>query len=289
MLTPEGKLLYLYCITTVRGSASGVYRVTERQIAFDTGLDEERVGGLLKGLKKMDVEWYPETETVWVKNFLRRQIRNPSFLLKAAEDLEHGVDSELVLKVVEYNREHGIEIPCRQSDGRVDAVCGQSGSRVDTECVQSGDRLAPDFSTLLYSSVSPLSSEREGVGEETPGAPDGAPAPAPDELPEMTPLEDELHNLQAWGEFTTGDRAWLEELLRDYPGALERDIRDCRDHWMSHAKKHSRNEWKRRLRTWMRRKKDFGGGNGANQQGNRAYGQPGNQPSGAFDGIQGGS
>lgn len=94
----------------------------------------------------------------------------------------------------------------------------------------------------------------------------------------MTPLEDELHNLQAWGEFTMDDRRWLEELLRDYPGALERDIRDCRDHWMSHAKKHSRNEWKRRFRTWMRRKKDFpGGGNG-----HTTRGLPGNQYGGAL-------
>jgi hypothetical protein len=40
---------------------------------------------------------------------------------------------------------------------------------------------------------------------------------------------------------------------------------------------------------WENYRKDHGGGNGANQQGARAYGQPGNQPSGAFDGIQGGS
>lgn len=94
-------------------------------------------------------------------------------------------------------------------------------------------------------------------------------------------MECELRELANWGRFTMADRAWLEELLRDYPQVIPRDVRDCRDHWMSKAKKHSRNEWKRRFRTWVRRKAEFEGGNGNG----RHRGIPGNQYGGAFSDI----
>jgi hypothetical protein len=121
----------------------------------------------------------------------------------------------------------------------------------------------------------------ETIGEED--APDGATAPIEESgedacLPEMSPLEDELANLQSWGRFTMDDRAWVESVTADYPGTIPRDVRDCATHWMAKAKKHSKNEWKRRFRTWVRRKREFGGGNG---NGNHR-GIPGNQPGGAF-------
>jgi 5-methylcytosine-specific restriction endonuclease McrA len=120
-----------------------------------------------------------------------------------------------------------------------------------------------------------------GVGD----APDGATAPIEESgedttLPEMTPLEDELANLQSWGRFTMEDRAWVESVTADYPDTIPRDVRDMRDHWMAKAKKHSRNEWKRRLRTWLRKKRDFRGGNG-----NGHRGLPGNRYGGAFSDI----
>jgi hypothetical protein len=121
-----------------------------------------------------------------------------------------------------------------------------------------------------------------GMGET---APDGAPTTEDsredDALPEMTPLEDELRQLPSWGAFTIDDRAWLETFSRDYPDTIPRDVRDCREHWVAKARKHSRNEWKRRLRTWARRKADFEGGNGHGAK----RGLPGNQYGGAFSDI----
>lgn len=103
-----------------------------------------------------------------------------------------------------------------------------------------------------------------------------------DSLPEMTPLEEELQELASWGRFTMSDRAWLEDVLADYPSALPRDVRDMRDYWYGRAEqdkkvKHSKGQWKQRFRTWLRRKGDFGGGNGNKR------GVPGNQPGGAFE------
>ena len=116
-------------------------------------------------------------------------------------------------------------------------------------------------------------------------APSGAPTST--ECPDMTPLEDELRNLKGWAKFTMDDRAWLEELVKDYPSALPVDVRDCRDYWMAKNKPHTRAAWKSRFRNWLKHKQEgFGGGNGANQQGNKSRGQPGNQPSGAFDDVR---
>ena len=133
--------------------------------------------------------------------------------------------------------------------------------------------------------------KREEIREKAGDAPDGAPpieeSQEDDTLPEMTPLENELANLKSWGRFTMDDRAWLEELSRDYPSALPVDVRDCRDYWMAKNKPHTRAAWKSRFRNWLKHKTEFGGnGNGPNRQGARQAGQPGNQPSGAFSDIK---
>jgi hypothetical protein len=93
----------------------------------------------------------------------------------------------------------------------------------------------------------------------------------------MSPIEDEVANLKNWGRLSMDDRAWLEQLLSDYPGVLAVDIRECRDWWMDDNRKqrgkpviHTRAAWKNRLRNWMKHKNSFGGGNGANKQGARA-------------------
>jgi hypothetical protein len=130
--------------------------------------------------------------------------------------------------------------------------------------------------------------EEGGMGET---APDGAPTTddleEDNSLPEMTPLEDELRQLPSWGAFTMDDRAWLETFSRDYPDTIPRDVRDMGVYWIARAEKerkvkHSKTQWKQRLRTWSRIKAESGGGNGHQQ---RVYGQPGNQPSGAFNDV----
>jgi len=127
-----------------------------------------------------------------------------------------------------------------------------------------------------------------GMGET---APDGAahtdPSGEDDDLLEMTPLGDELRQLSGWGRFTMDDRAWLETFTRDYPDTIPRDVRDMGVYWLAKAEKdkkvkHTKTQWKQRLRTWSRIKAESGGGNGHQQ---RVYGQPGNQPSGAFNDV----
>jgi hypothetical protein len=130
--------------------------------------------------------------------------------------------------------------------------------------------------------------EEKTIGEEGGmggTAPDGAPTTKDsgedDALPEMTPLEDELRQLPSWGEFTMDDRVWLEKFNSDYPDTIPRDVRDMATYWQGKAKKHTKGQWKTRLRSWARIKTERGGGNG-----HTSRGLPGNQPGGAFSRYQ---
>jgi len=97
-------------------------------------------------------------------------------------------------------------------------------------------------------------------------------------LDDLNPLEQEVAELTSWGPFTQDDRAWLEEVLRDYKNILPADVRDCRDYWLAKPKKHNKAAWKTRLRNWFSHKAEWRK-DGVNQ------GMPGNQPTGAFSGI----
>lgn len=109
-LSPGDKLLFLYLVTSFRGNAAGIYRVTTRQIAFDTGLPESEVEAAVYRLQVMDIEWHRQSQTVWVKRFLAHQAHSPQFLKRVADELE-GMRRypTLVKRYLEYNS--GVSIP----------------------------------------------------------------------------------------------------------------------------------------------------------------------------------
>jgi hypothetical protein len=75
-------------------------------------------------------------------------------------------------------------------------------------------------------------------------------------------LEEEIRNLPAWGRWTEADRVWLTQTMADNPRASPSDVRDCRDYWLAHARKHTHDQWRTRLRNWLRRLQNDGGTNG---------------------------
>lgn len=64
--------LYLYLISNKHVGVLGLYQVTIRKMSFETRIPAEVIGETLQRLKGK-VMWDPETSTVWVKGFLRRQ------------------------------------------------------------------------------------------------------------------------------------------------------------------------------------------------------------------------
>ena len=124
----------------------------------------------------------------------------------------------------------------------------------------------------VSSTESTQSKVKESKGKERKGKVEGYTAPDGAEhidSEEMNPIEEEIASLKSWGELTQADREWIEQWLRDYPGTIASDIRDCRDYWMAKQKPHNAKVWKSRLRNWMKRKDQFGGNGATNKQGAR--------------------
>lgn len=85
-LEPDGKLLFLYLLTNRRSTAAGVFEITIRAMAFETGLDTKRVNTALESISSR-VQWWPEYQTVWIKNFLRHQAVSPKFYMSAWSEM----------------------------------------------------------------------------------------------------------------------------------------------------------------------------------------------------------
>lgn len=71
-LAPTGKLFFLYLLTNPRSTSCGAFEVTPRKMAFETGLDQADVERYLQEWSPR-VQWWPDLNIVWIKNFFRRQ------------------------------------------------------------------------------------------------------------------------------------------------------------------------------------------------------------------------
>lgn len=76
-LKPVEKLLFLYLLTAPASNVAGVYEVTVRQIAFDTGLKESEVYGILGNFGKAGKVRYLNGYVILV-NHHKNQKLNPS-------------------------------------------------------------------------------------------------------------------------------------------------------------------------------------------------------------------
>ena len=73
---PIEKLLFLYLLTNTLTNILGIYEISIRQIAFDTGIDKDMVINILK---RFDTDGKVKYEDGWValKNFTKHQLDNP--------------------------------------------------------------------------------------------------------------------------------------------------------------------------------------------------------------------
>ena len=101
-LSPEAKLLFIYLWTNKHCNQAGLYEISLKTMAFDTGLSIESLPGLLSQLEPK-VAWYAEQNLVWVKNFLKRQCKSQSFLIAAAKCLLAIKNKNLVEEFIKYN------------------------------------------------------------------------------------------------------------------------------------------------------------------------------------------
>jgi DnaD/phage-associated family protein len=110
-LPKDAKLLFVYLWTNPHCNQAGLYEIDPETIAFETKLAEVDIPSLLE-LLEPKVKWYPETNLVWVKNFIKRQAKSPKFLIAVAKCLNLISNNGAVQELIEYNYSiHSISIP----------------------------------------------------------------------------------------------------------------------------------------------------------------------------------
>jgi len=78
-LDPESKLLFLYFLTNRRSTAAGAFEITLRAMSFETGIEQPRIEYILANDLPTRVQWWPDLNIVWVRNFFRHQAANDNF------------------------------------------------------------------------------------------------------------------------------------------------------------------------------------------------------------------
>jgi len=78
-LDPIEKMLFLYFLTNPLTNITGIYEISLRRIAFDTGIEMGAVSNILKRFKK-DKRIYYADGWLYIKNFVKNQVLNPSII-----------------------------------------------------------------------------------------------------------------------------------------------------------------------------------------------------------------
>ena len=92
-LDPIEKLLFIYLLTNPLTSIAGIYEISLRQIAFDTGIDRDMVKRIL-GRFKTDKRIDYMDGWIIIKNFLKHQKINP-MIQKGIDDILNNLPHSL--------------------------------------------------------------------------------------------------------------------------------------------------------------------------------------------------
>ena len=130
-LSPEAKLLFIYLWTNKHCNQAGLYEISLKTMAFDTGLSVEALPSLLSQLEPK-VSWSAEQNLVWVKHFLKRQCKSQSFLIAAAKCLLSIKYNNLVEEFIQYNLKFNLDLL---------PLCGHEGGTVLPPSYHGGNTL----------------------------------------------------------------------------------------------------------------------------------------------------
>ncbi len=104
-----GKGLYLYLKYNRHCNQAGIYKITLRTIANETGLAPGTIRETFDELGPL-VLWWEDLNLLWVKAFLKEQSRSPKFLTAAAKCLD-GLPDQIIAAFLDHNKD--LAIPYR--------------------------------------------------------------------------------------------------------------------------------------------------------------------------------
>jgi hypothetical protein len=218
-LEPDQKLLFIYLWTNDHCNQAGLYEMALETIAAETKLPLDKLPSLLESLTSK-VQWYPDDNLVWVKNFLRRQAKSPKFLIAAVKCLKSISNNGVVKEFLEYNR--SLSIPYQYSNNSI--------------------------------SIPPISrSNTNAKAYKGRGGEDAKLAKIP---PEDKEIMTSLSQLKGW-QADEDDVLWLQGLRSEFPGFTLAEFKACIDYHSGRAPPKHKGIWKNRFRNWMIKKQEF--------------------------------
>lgn len=93
-LPPDFKLVWVYLLTNEYTNMLGVYELSLKRIAYDTGLDKETLSKAFEAFAKDSKAFYLFDKWVVLPNFLKNQSLNPN-MLKSAMQIYRNLPKEL--------------------------------------------------------------------------------------------------------------------------------------------------------------------------------------------------
>lgn len=121
-LNPHSKLLFIYLWTNDVCNQAGLYQISLRRVEFETGIKPQSV---LKNLLPK-IEYFPDQEIIWVKNFFKKQCANEKFALAAIRSL-YCIPKIIVEKFTQYNavliEKYGIDTVSIPYKTEFDTLC----------------------------------------------------------------------------------------------------------------------------------------------------------------------
>lgn len=120
-LNRDQRYLFWYLCTNEHCKQAGLYYITLTTISFEAKFKEDELPDLLNSLSPR-VEWYPDKNLIWVRNFINRQYKSGTFLEGVAKCLKKikPRDRDVIKDLIEYNyATHSISIPYEDTIGNL--------------------------------------------------------------------------------------------------------------------------------------------------------------------------
>lgn len=140
-LSKDQKLLFLYLWSNSHVNQAGLYHITLRTIAFEASLEPAEIPNLLNSLAPK-VTWYPDSNLVWVKNFIKRQSKSSKFLAAAAKSLATIHHNGAIKELLDYNRKrYTLSIPYQYYIDKLSIPSGAGAASASSSDTVSGGGL----------------------------------------------------------------------------------------------------------------------------------------------------
>lgn len=114
--TPEDKYFYLYLITNPHTNICGCYEVSIKQMAWDTGYNEDTISRLLKRLMEEHkvIEYDAETREVLILNWYKYNWSKSKDLLTSVKRTAESIKNDSFRTYI-LSKAEGVERVCRGS------------------------------------------------------------------------------------------------------------------------------------------------------------------------------